>query len=34
MNKVKTLEEIRPLFKDGMTLMIGGFLCLSPGKNY
>ncbi len=26
MNKVKTLEEIRPLFKDGMTLMIGGFL--------
>ena len=26
MNKVKTLEEIKSLFKDDMTIMIGGFL--------
>lgn len=26
MRKVVTFEEIKPLFKDGMTLMIGGFL--------
>ncbi|ERM91317.1 CoA transferase subunit A [Caldanaerobacter subterraneus] len=26
MRKVVTFEELRPLFKDGMTLMIGGFL--------
>lgn len=26
MSKVTTLESIKPLFKDGMTLMIGGFL--------
>lgn len=26
MSKVTTLENIKPLFKDGMTLMIGGFL--------
>ena len=27
MNKIKTLEEITQLFKDGQTMMIGGFLC-------
>ncbi|AAM23982.1 MAG: Acyl-CoA:acetate CoA transferase alpha subunit [Caldanaerobacter subterraneus] len=26
MRKVVTFEELKPLFKDGMTLMIGGFL--------
>ena len=27
MNKIKTLEEVTALFKDGQVLMIGGFLC-------
>lgn len=31
MNKVVSLEQIRPLLKDGMSIMIGGFLaCGSP----
>ena len=28
MNKIKKLEEVTPYFKDGLTLMIGGFLCV------
>jgi acetate CoA/acetoacetate CoA-transferase alpha subunit len=33
MNKVVSLEEIRPLLKDGMSIMIGGFLaCGTPEK--
>ena len=27
MNKIRTLEEVTALFKDGQTMMIGGFLC-------
>ena len=27
MNKVKTINEVTELFKDGQVLMIGGFLC-------
>ena len=27
MSKIKTLEEVAALFKDGQVLMIGGFLC-------
>ena len=27
MSKIKTLEEVTALFKDGQVLMIGGFLC-------
>ena len=27
MDKIKTLEEISAIFKDGQVLMIGGFLC-------
>lgn len=31
MNKVVSLEQIRPLLKDGMSIMVGGFLaCGSP----
>lgn len=31
MNKVVSLEQVRPLLKDGMSIMIGGFLaCGSP----
>ena len=33
MNKVVSLEKIRPLLKDGMSIMIGGFLaCGTPEK--
>lgn len=33
MNKVVMPEELKPLFKDGMTIMIGGFLgCGTPHK--
>ncbi|MBX4264565.1 3-oxoacid CoA-transferase subunit A [Clostridium estertheticum] len=33
MNKVVELEQIRPLLKDGMSIMIGGFLaCGTPEK--
>jgi acetate CoA/acetoacetate CoA-transferase alpha subunit len=33
MNKVVNTDKIKPLFKDGMTLMIGGFLgCGTPNK--
>ncbi|CCJ33654.1 acetate CoA-transferase subunit alpha [Caloramator australicus] len=33
MNKVVDIEKIKPFFKDGMTLMIGGFLaCGTPEK--
>ena len=33
MNKVVSLEQIRPLLKDGMSIMIGGFLaCGTPEK--
>jgi len=33
MNKVVNPDELKPLFKDGMTLMIGGFLgCGTPHK--
>ena len=27
MNKIKTIEEVSQLFKDGQVLMIGGFIC-------
>ena len=27
MNKIKTIEEVAGLFRDGQTLMIGGFIC-------
>jgi acetate CoA/acetoacetate CoA-transferase alpha subunit len=27
LNKIKTLEEVSALFKDGQVIMIGGFLC-------
>lgn len=33
MNKVVSLEQVRPLLKDGMSIMIGGFLaCGTPQK--
>ncbi len=33
MNKVVSLEQVRPLLKDGMSIMIGGFLaCGTPNK--
>lgn len=33
MNKVVSLEQVRPLLKDGMSIMIGGFLgCGTPEK--
>ena len=33
MNKVVSLEKVRPLLKDGMSIMIGGFLaCGTPEK--
>ncbi|WP_164951018.1 MULTISPECIES: acetate CoA-transferase subunit alpha [Clostridium] len=33
MNKVVSLERVRPLLKDGMSIMIGGFLaCGTPEK--
>jgi acetate CoA/acetoacetate CoA-transferase alpha subunit len=33
MNKVVSLEQVRPILKDGMSIMIGGFLaCGSPEK--
>ena len=33
MNKIVSLEQIRPLLKDGMSIMIGGFLaCGTPEK--
>ena len=33
MNKVVSLEQVKPLLKDGMSIMIGGFLaCGSPEK--
>ncbi|MEK6266126.1 MAG: acetate CoA-transferase subunit alpha [Clostridium sp.] len=33
MNKVVTPDKLKPLFKDGMTLMVGGFLgCGTPHK--
>ncbi|MGH4140078.1 3-oxoacid CoA-transferase subunit A [Clostridium sp.] len=33
MNKVVTLDRVRPLLKDGMSIMIGGFLaCGTPEK--
>ena len=33
MNKVVSLESVRPLLKDGMSIMIGGFLsCGTPEK--
>lgn len=33
MNKVVTFENLKPIFKDGMTIMIGGFLtCGTPEK--
>ena len=27
MNKIKTMDEVAAMFRDGQTLMIGGFLC-------
>ena len=27
LNKIKTIEEVSALFKDGQSLMVGGFLC-------
>lgn len=33
MNKIVNVEEVKSLFKDGMTIMIGGFLgCGTPNK--
>lgn len=33
MNKIVEFEELKPIFKDGMTIMIGGFLdCGTPDK--
>ena len=33
MNKVVNPDKLKPLFKDGMTLMVGGFLgCGTPHK--
>lgn len=33
MNKIVNVEEVKSLFKDGMTIMVGGFLgCGTPNK--
>ena len=34
MNKIKTLEEITALFKDGQVMMIGGFICAGKPETF
>jgi len=34
MNKIKTLEEITALFKDGQVMMIGGFICAGTPETF
>ena len=35
MNKVVNPDQLKPLFRDGMTLMVGGFLgCGTPSPGW